>query len=308
MPALTLTTLALVPIAVVVSKKDAQPFRPGRYFLLAVVITNNGDRTLEWAREKALNLSYRWVDELGRPIERDGLRTPIPTSKLEPGVQVEVELRGAAPEHPGVFELQVSLVLEGVHWACDLGSTGWDRREVAVTAAPAWPTEFKDSRGARSLRGAILAHELARMLDEGTFADQHEVLSTAVSTESLGDGKLETVSGLARLRERVRHALGVDGLERQLAAVLALASRQDQQAKGLEQQISMLREQLMTALEPPEVRAPQFEEDLSNARKQVRAYLAGQGILPISRGAQPRKSKRSLRAAKPDGRSVKPSA
>ncbi len=239
-----LASLIDVPIALVVSNKDTLPFRPGSDFELSVVLINKGDRPLGWSQQNPLNLSYRWLTVDGELLERDGRRTTIPVSPLPPGSRVELDVDGSAPEDEGCYQLQLSLVLEGVHWACDVGSDGWVQRVTNVTPAPAWPIDLKDSRGGRALRGAMVAAELARHLENRTFAV--EELQTASVSVTASDGSLidEPKSLFQPMRDWLRTLLGVRGLEQQLADVITLAGNQAQLGRELESHILTLKEEL----------------------------------------------------------------
>jgi len=248
MQSLVLTSLVAVPISLIVSNKDTLPFRPGSRFELPVVLINNGDRALGWSQQNPLNLSYRWLTEDGELLERDGSRTAIPVCPIAPGSQVEFELAGNAPEDEGCYQLHLSLVLEGVHWACDVGSDGWVQRITYVTPAPAWPIGLKDSRGGRLLRGAMVAAELARHLENRTFA-VNSVPTETVAVTAVQPLLPDKPKPLAHpMRDWLRAMLGVRGLEQQLVDVIALASGQERCARDLEHQIVTLKEELLADL------------------------------------------------------------
>ena len=62
-----------------------------------------------------MNLSYHWLDESGRMVVKDGLRTEIPLP-VPPGGRVSVEQKVVAPEVPGRYILELDPVFETVAW------------------------------------------------------------------------------------------------------------------------------------------------------------------------------------------------
>lgn len=67
------------------------------------------------ASEKPLRASYHWLDAAGKPVVRDGKRTPL-TADIPAGGEVTVVLQVQAPDTPGKFFLQPDLVQEKVAW------------------------------------------------------------------------------------------------------------------------------------------------------------------------------------------------
>ena len=59
----------------------------------------------------AVNLSYHWLNQTGAPVVFDGLRTPLPRD-LKPGESVDLKAAIQAPEKPGRYILEVTLVQE----------------------------------------------------------------------------------------------------------------------------------------------------------------------------------------------------
>lgn len=66
-----------------------------------------------------LNLSYHWRDEWGGVVVWDGLRTAWPAVHI--GDCVDVDLLVQAPDCPGEYILEITAVLEGLHWFEDIG-------------------------------------------------------------------------------------------------------------------------------------------------------------------------------------------
>jgi cell division protein FtsN len=91
----------------------------GQRLLAAVSFKNASPRT--WPSKpnskglNAVNLSYHWLDQKDRPVVFDGLRTPLPHD-LSPGEAVQLNAAIQAPDQPGRYTLEVTLVQEGVAW------------------------------------------------------------------------------------------------------------------------------------------------------------------------------------------------
>jgi hypothetical protein len=70
-----------------------------------------------WVADGAarVNLSYHWLDESGKVLVRDGLRTEIPLP-VPPGGRVSVDQKVVAPEVPGRYILELDPVFETVAW------------------------------------------------------------------------------------------------------------------------------------------------------------------------------------------------
>jgi len=65
--------------------------------------------------ENQVNLSYHWVDSTGKMIVLDGARTFLPND-LAPGSSVNLQAKIKAPDRPGSFTLQLTMVQESVAW------------------------------------------------------------------------------------------------------------------------------------------------------------------------------------------------
>lgn len=275
MTSVILSTLVNVPLIVTFSNRESLPVRPGSWFELPIVLTIKGENSLDWTPQNSLKLSYRWLDQDGNMVEREGRRTEIPSGFLAPGARLELDLGGVSPEEAGLYELQVSLVLEGVHWACDLGDAGWVQRFVQVSTAPAWPDKLGQSRGGRALRGALVAREIAWLLHKRPLVMSGEVtdIENKTLTASLDSRAIKPPTFVRRLGNRFRALLGISGLERQLDDVLTLANQQDEHAQDLEKQLALLREELLAGLNRSQIDPPQVLEDVSDARKKLSAKL-----------------------------------
>ena len=64
--------------------------------------------------------SYHWLDELGNPIDWDGLRKAVP--KIAPGERATLDLDVRAPMPPGRYRLAFDLVLENRYWLSEIGN------------------------------------------------------------------------------------------------------------------------------------------------------------------------------------------
>lgn len=286
MAPVTLVSLAAAPLDLMVAASGALTVRAGGRFKLPVVLANASEGSLGWSHHNPLHLAYRWLDEQGEYVERDGLRTIIPVAPLKPKSRVEIEVVGATPEDVGSYTLQLSLVLEGVHWACDVGTGGWLELAVQVVTAPAWPAELEKSRGARALRGALAAAELARQLEgRSLVAESPNLIDTQpdpvtpaaavpLATEARGRVPL-----LHRLRGWFRAALGVSALERQLDALLAHADSNEQQVRQLAAQLTSLKDASRIQLETADDHAHRLSDELGDAQRDLKAHL-----LPLEAG------------------------
>lgn len=96
----------------------------GQRLLAAVSFKNASPRT--WPSKpdtkgrNAVTLSYHWLDQKDRPVVIDGLRTPLPHD-LSPGEAVQLQAAIQAPDQPGRYTLQMTLVQEGVAWFPERG-------------------------------------------------------------------------------------------------------------------------------------------------------------------------------------------
>lgn len=63
----------------------------------------------------AVNLSYHWLDHRKQVVVFDGLRTPL-LRDLNPGESVKLNASIHAPQRPGQYTLEVTLVQEFVAW------------------------------------------------------------------------------------------------------------------------------------------------------------------------------------------------
>jgi len=202
-----------------------------------------------WSAAHPLNIGYRWFNEAGKVVERDGMRTSI-SMLPAPGNEVAVTLSGRTPEEPGNYRLRASLVLEGVHWACDVAEHGWTELHVQVRSAPAWPQELSDLAGGKALRGAVARAALARSLEgdiPNVLIEQVNHTSAILSIE--GSNEMSVANSLPviqgnRFRNWVRRTLGIRNVQRDLEAVANALTRQEQRSAELHNYLERLERRL----------------------------------------------------------------
>ena len=66
-------------------------------------------------------ISYHWLDDLGNPIDWDGLRAATPD--LAPGERAVAPVLLRAPIPPGRYRLAFDLVLEDRYWLAEIGNS-----------------------------------------------------------------------------------------------------------------------------------------------------------------------------------------
>jgi SAM-dependent methyltransferase len=85
---------------------------------LTIDLTVQNASWREWRSEGTAHpilLSYHWLDTRRRPVDYDGLRTPLPRA-VQPGESCAVTMRVRAPSKRGQYVLEIDLVEEGVSW------------------------------------------------------------------------------------------------------------------------------------------------------------------------------------------------
>lgn len=97
---------------------------PGVEIEVPVTLQNRSGQV--WSELRKDRLAYHWFAADGRMVERDGLRTPLPTP-LASGEQVTLRARLRTPDAPGVYFLQFEPVREQRRW---WGPTGLGRDVV----------------------------------------------------------------------------------------------------------------------------------------------------------------------------------
>jgi hypothetical protein len=87
----------------------------GKAFTVATRLFNRSGQTWRADGVARVSLSYHWLDESGKMIERDGLRTEIPLP-VSPGGRVSLQQKVVAPKTPGRYILELDPVFETVAW------------------------------------------------------------------------------------------------------------------------------------------------------------------------------------------------
>jgi hypothetical protein len=87
----------------------------GSDIILPLRIENLGRTTWPASGRNSVNVSYHWLNACGEVVVFDGLRTQLPSDVESKGVAM-VPLQVRAPDERGQFQLQISLVQEGVAW------------------------------------------------------------------------------------------------------------------------------------------------------------------------------------------------
>lgn len=226
-----------------------EKYNAGSSFNLPLLLRNAGKRSVACSDAHPLHLSYRWINEAGEMVERDGMRTSIATPP-EPENEIAVALSGRTPNEPGKYRLLSSLVLEGVHWACDVDEHGWTELNVRVQPPPAWPSELRNSTGGKALRGAVTRAGLARSLDGNTSSMPTEAPGYAVVDRSTSSPDPLTVSNALplahgnRFRNWVRRTLGIRNVQQDLERIANAVTRQEQRSTDLHNYLERIEMQL----------------------------------------------------------------
>ncbi len=100
----------------------------GKAAAATVTITNVGQSRWVAATKEpdwrgSVRLSYHWYSDTGKIVQWEGERTNLPHD-LGPSDSATVEMRIFAPFWPGTYDLEVTLVDEGVAWFDQKGNSG----------------------------------------------------------------------------------------------------------------------------------------------------------------------------------------
>ena len=134
-----------------------------------------------------VNLSYRWKDLKGRIIVADERRTALPHD-LAPGESVRLKIDIAAPARPGRYNINVTLVQEGVAWFDEKGGAALSLPVVVAPSALSTTKEAGQDSSAASGAGAMKSAKanVPKPVDELPDGDKKSATKPAKST--LGRG------------------------------------------------------------------------------------------------------------------------
>ncbi|MBA3400589.1 MAG: hypothetical protein H0U05_01235 [Actinobacteria bacterium] len=110
------------PLAVRWLAYELEDARAGVEVRARVRLENAGSAAWRSRGQEGVQLAYHWLDPLGNPIVWDGVRTPLPRV-VEPGEEVELAVRVAAPRPQGSYRLAFDLVEEYRFWFEEVGSS-----------------------------------------------------------------------------------------------------------------------------------------------------------------------------------------
>ena len=97
-------------------KAEAPPqVHAGEKFSILTRLVNRSAHPWTAEGSARVNLAYHWLDEGGKEVEKDGLRSPLPWP-VPSGGPVEVRQKVIAPKTPGRYILELDPVFETVAW------------------------------------------------------------------------------------------------------------------------------------------------------------------------------------------------
>jgi len=120
------------PLAIRWLAYELEEARAGVEGRARVRLENAGSAAWRSRGQEGIQLAYHWLDPLGNPIVWDGVRSPLPRV-IEPGEDVEVDLRVIAPRPQGSYRLAFDLVEEFRFWFEEVGSMPLD---IPVEVSP----------------------------------------------------------------------------------------------------------------------------------------------------------------------------
>jgi hypothetical protein len=100
----------------VVVLKTPQKVAAGESFRLTVEIENASISDWTDNVDYPVKVSYHWVAKHTDTRIFEGLRTSLQGGVLQAGHKVRQDIEVMAPEHPGMYELQVTLIQEWLRW------------------------------------------------------------------------------------------------------------------------------------------------------------------------------------------------
>ena len=107
--------------------------RAGETFAITTRLFNRS--RYPWAADGVarVNLAYHWLDESGKTVVEDGLRTPMPWP-VPPGGRVSLQQTVQAPPRPGRYLLEIDPVFETVAWFSQ--KNGGNTQRIPVEVLP----------------------------------------------------------------------------------------------------------------------------------------------------------------------------
>jgi hypothetical protein len=147
------------PLGVRWLEYEVEPFQAGAVGRGTIRLENAG--AAPW---RDLLAAYHWLDDLGNPIDWDGIRTAAPP--LAPGERAELVLPVRAPIPPSPYRLAFDLVVEHRYWLSEIGNSMLEvdvevgRRDASSRVAHLPP----------DVEPAADWHELARAAHEEGYA------------------------------------------------------------------------------------------------------------------------------------------
>lgn len=88
---------------------------PGEMFQVQVMVSNDGSEALRSLQPNPVHLSYHWKDARGGVVQFEGMRTALKPMVL-PGMAKKIHMSIIAPGDPGMYQLEITMVQEGVFW------------------------------------------------------------------------------------------------------------------------------------------------------------------------------------------------
>jgi hypothetical protein len=84
-------------------------------FDVTVKVKNRSNKRIATLPPNPYHLSYHWMDESGKSVVWDGLRTPF-APPLLPGGEIQYKVKVQAPAQSGIYRLEMAAVQESVRW------------------------------------------------------------------------------------------------------------------------------------------------------------------------------------------------
>ena len=100
---------------------DLGEVRAGTLGRARVELENAGTAAWRWLGDQGVRLGYHWLDDLGNPIDWDGLRTVFPTAVAR-GQRIAVDAFVRGPIPPGRYRIGFDVVDETRAWFSEVGN------------------------------------------------------------------------------------------------------------------------------------------------------------------------------------------